>query len=80
MRRMLLVLTVTALVAAMMVSAGPAKADVSISSGGGGSSFGGANSSNFSSGGSFTQVGGVVDDIDFGGIEFVADGIDLDID
>ncbi len=41
MRRLLLVLTVAALMAAMVVTAGPAKAaDISI--GGGGSSFGGS--------------------------------------
>jgi hypothetical protein len=40
MRRLLLVLTVAALMAAMVVTAGPAKADVSL--GVGGSSFGGS--------------------------------------
>ncbi len=47
MKRILLVLTVAALMAARMLSAGPAKADVS----------GGGNSSNFSSGGVLSALG-----------------------
>ncbi len=77
MRRMFLVLTVAALMAAMMVAAGPAKADVSFSSGS--SSFGGSNSSNFNNGGVFISVNSSFDDIDFGGLVFDGDG-DFEID
>lgn len=69
MRRMILVPTVAALMTAMMVSAGPAKA---LSVGGGGSI--GGSMGNISSGG-----GSSVNDVDFGGISFISDGVDLDI-
>ena len=61
MRRILLVLTVAALMAAMMVTAGPAKADISI---GGGSSFGDSSFGDSSFGGS--SFGGT----SFGGTSF----------
>ncbi len=75
MRRILLVLTVAALMATMAVIAGPAKADVIVSGG----SFGGGNSTNFHSGGTFISVNSDFGDIDFGGIEFDGDG-DFEID
>jgi hypothetical protein len=79
MRRFLLVLTVAALMAAMVVTAGPAKADISI--GGGDSSFGGSSFGDSSFGGSsfgagftnvvfFSQVNSEVGDFEPGGIEF----------
>lgn len=71
MRRMFLILTVAALMAAMMVTAGPAKADVNLS--GGGSGFGGGNSSNFNNGAVFISINSSFDDIDFGGIEYEID-------
>ena len=71
MRRVFLILTVAALMAAMMVTAGPAKADVNLSSDG--SSFGGVNSSNFDNGAVFISVNSSFDDIDFGGIAFDGD-------
>jgi hypothetical protein len=75
MRRILLVLTVAALMATMVVIAGPAKADVVVS----GDSFGGGNSTNFNSGGTFISVDSDFDNIDFGGIELDGDS-DLEID
>ena len=83
MRRKMMVLTVAALMAAMMVSAGPAKADVNIS--GGGSSFGNGGSINHGLGvvhinGSGGDIDGFdVDDLDDGGIVFSV-GNDFDID
>ena len=62
---MLLVLTVAALMATMVVIAGPAKANVVV----GGGSFGGGNGTNFNSGGTFISVDSDFDNIDFGGIE-----------
>jgi len=80
----MMVLTVAALMAAMMVSAGPAKADVNIS--GGGSSFGNGGSINHGLGvvhinGSGGDIDGFdVDDLDeHGGIVFSV-GNDFDID
>ena len=67
MRRLLLVLTVAALMAAMVVTAGPAKADISI--GGGDSSFGGSSFGGSSFGGSSFNL----DDDDFDDDD--ADGI-----
>jgi hypothetical protein len=71
---MLLVLTVAALMATMVVIAGPANADVVVSGG----SFGGGNSTNFNSGGTFISVDSDFDDMDFGGIELDGDS-DLEI-
>ncbi len=72
---MILVLAVTALMTTMMVSAGPANA-LSV---GGGSSIGGS-MGNISSSGVFISGGGSsVNDVDFGGISFISDGVDLDI-
>ena len=76
MRRILLVLTVAALMAAMVVSAGPAKADVSV----GGSSVGGGNTSNISNGVTFISVGSSLGDFDPGGITFSSGGLGVDID
>ncbi len=70
MRRMFSILTVVALMATMAVIAGPAKADVVFSDGG---SFGGGNSTNFYSGGTFISINSTFDDIDFGGIEYEID-------
>jgi hypothetical protein len=83
MRRKMMVLTVAALMAAMMVSAGPAKADVNISGGGG--SFGNGGSINH--GLSVVHINGSagdiddldVDGLDHGGIIFSV-GNDLGID
>ena len=60
MRRLLLVLTVAALMAAMVVTAGPAKADISL--GVGGSSFGGSSFGGSSFGGSSFNLGDDHDD------------------
>jgi len=49
MRRLLLMLTVAAVMAAMVVTAGPAKADISV---GGGGSIGGSSTGGISFGGS----------------------------
>ena len=75
MRRILLVLTVAALMAAMMVSAGPAQANET--------DFG--NSSNLVAGDGFIGFGGDIDGIDFDDIfgfgrHFGHHGIDDDID
>jgi hypothetical protein len=72
-RRILLVLTVAALMAAMMVSAGPAQANET--------NFG--NSTNLVAGDGFIGFGGDIDDfdgndIDFDGIGFDDNGIDFD--
>ncbi len=54
MRRLLLMLTVAAVMAAMVVTAGPAKADISV---GGGGSIGGGGIGGVSLGGSSFDIG-----------------------
>jgi hypothetical protein len=65
MRGIFLILTVAALMATTGVIAGPAKVDVIFSDGG---SFGGGNSTNFCSGGTYININSTFDDIEFGGI------------
>jgi hypothetical protein len=72
MRRLLLMLTVAAVMAAMVVTAGPAKADISV---GGGGSIGGSSTGGISFGGSdidndltFISVGSSLGDFDPEGI------------
>jgi uncharacterized protein YraI len=83
-RRKMMVLTVAALMAAMMVSAGPAKADVNIS--GGGTSFGNGGSINRGLGvvhinGSAGAIDGFdVDDLDDGAIIFSVGNGSIDFD